>query len=194
MLVILIILMLLGIIPCPFTVDGNTIDTSDTDIVFVSKSCSSCVQVKQTITRLQKANYDVILVDIRGTRYERALATKYHVYSVPTLIVRTNGIEINRKTGCLSEGTYRSLINKKNPYLTSNLYSGVLIFQSKKHNPDFISNRVIKNTKRNTSRYEVIYTESNDSRITQYNIQHNPTLVYLYLGKEMGRYTSTTGL
>jgi len=46
------------------------------------------------------------------TEVEQTLGSKYAIRSIPTLIVFKNGLEVERISGALDEGSLRSLVNK----------------------------------------------------------------------------------
>lgn len=90
-------------------------------VLFTSKYCDPCQRAEWIIERLQKEDYDVIIVDIHGEPWERVLAYKKQIRSVPTLMTRYGQFYV----GLLSEGEYRSLISKARidirPYFTGSI-------------------------------------------------------------------------
>ena len=46
------------------------------------------------------------------TEVEQTLGSKYAIRSIPTLIVFKNGLEVERISGALDEGSLKSLVNK----------------------------------------------------------------------------------
>jgi thiol-disulfide isomerase/thioredoxin len=100
-------LVLLLSVACASTLDR------DTDILFTSKYCGPCIKAKVIIEQMIEENYDVIIADIHT---EVALKNQYSIQGVPTLVVRTRGMEVGRYSNIYDAGRYRQLIEKKNPY------------------------------------------------------------------------------
>lgn len=84
----------------------------NTEILMVSKSCPPCIEAIQIVSQLQAEDYNVVIINIKGTPPERALARLYKVRKTPTLIIRESNEKTKKVVGLQTEKEYRELISQ----------------------------------------------------------------------------------
>ncbi len=76
------------------------IDPDNVIYDFYADWCMPCQRMMPTISKLQRAGYPIQKVNVEQNR---ALAAKYRVNALPTLVLVVNGREVQRNEGALSE-------------------------------------------------------------------------------------------
>ncbi len=84
----------------------------NTEILVISKSCAPCVAAIRIVTKLQNEGYDVVIINIKGTPPERALARMFKVKITPTLVVRERDEPPKKVVGLQTEKRYKELISQ----------------------------------------------------------------------------------
>ena len=74
--------------------------------------CGPCKIMGPVFEKVSKQYVLKTLFTKVDTEVEQALGSKYSIRSIPTLIVFKNGLEVERISGALDEGSLKSLINK----------------------------------------------------------------------------------
>jgi len=82
-------------------------------LFFTSNYCPSCRKMEPVIKKLQGEGFAIEVID---TRSNSELAGKYSVNAIPTLIILSNGQEIKRWVGVVSEENIKSIFKKQNDY------------------------------------------------------------------------------
>ena len=78
---------------------------------FFATWCGPCKMLSLVIEKLNKKNViPIIKVDVDECE---EVASKYRIFSVPTLIIFENGKEIKRKTGYMSLDELESWVNNE---------------------------------------------------------------------------------
>lgn len=78
---------------------------------FFATWCGPCKMLSLVIEKLDKKNViPIIKVDVDECE---EVASKYRIFSVPTLIIFENGKEIKRKTGYMSLDELESWVNNE---------------------------------------------------------------------------------
>lgn len=70
---------------------------------FYADWCQPCKMMMPIITSIMKKDYEWLTTLQVDIDQERAMATQYHVMSIPTFVVLKNNEEIWRNSGMLSE-------------------------------------------------------------------------------------------
>ena len=81
-------------------------------IDFYANWCTPCKVIKPKIREVAKENQELKVVEVNVDKCEN-LATKYGVYSIPTLVVIENGKEINRVIGAVEKGKILEICGMK---------------------------------------------------------------------------------
>lgn len=149
----------------------------DVNLLFVSKYCGPCHEVKEIVKDL-----DIKIIDIHNFWWERSIAYQYNVISVPTFIVIRNNKEIVRRTGCLTKEEYQALIKK--PCLQKVSFTGVLYFTNNK----VIHNTITKGILKRIKRFNVKICDPQGELAQEYEVTKLPTFIFIQEDKEIGRY------
>lgn len=84
----------------------------NTEVLVISKSCAPCVEAASIVATLQGEGYNVVIINIKGTPSERALARMFKVRVTPTLVVREFGEKPEKVIGLQTKAKYRELISQ----------------------------------------------------------------------------------
>ena len=84
----------------------------NTEVLVISKSCAPCVEAVEIVSQLRDEGYNVVIINIKGTPPERALARMFKIKVTPTLVVRESGEKPKKIVGLLSRAEYRELISQ----------------------------------------------------------------------------------
>ena len=84
----------------------------NTELLMVSKSCAPCVEAVEIVSQLQDEGYNVVIINIKGTPPERALARLFRVRMTPTLVICELGEKPEKIVGLKTEAEYRGLISQ----------------------------------------------------------------------------------
>lgn len=79
---------------------GASTETDNVLLDFTATWCGPCQQMSSIVSRLERQGYPIRKVDVDQ---EPELAAKYHVESIPTFILVSNGREVKRANGLTSE-------------------------------------------------------------------------------------------
>jgi len=79
-------------------------------LMFTSKTCAGCHQMQQFLPdACDKANISLMIADVA----KRAdLAIKYHVGTLPTLVLFDNGQPVKQLTGTLTERRFMAWLQR----------------------------------------------------------------------------------
>ena len=79
---------------------------------FYSDSCVPCKRLSPVLAEIEEELTDSLRVVKININFDIALAEKYEVLSVPTLVLFKNGTEVQRLSGAVKKADIIELINK----------------------------------------------------------------------------------
>lgn len=148
------------------------------NLLFVTNWCGYCVPIKQYAKELQLEGYDIKIINCDTNR---ELANKYHITSVPTLIITTNTLEIGSPVGGWSKDRLRRFLTSymfnQNKF-NLDKFTGAVYFHNS--DPEIIA-RALRYG------YLAIDVNKHSDLVKKFNITTSPTLLVLIRGRVVTR-------
>jgi len=166
--------------------------TSNAEVlVFVTKWCEYCQDIKIYAQELKNDGYDIKIIDA-NLRINKELVKKYKITTVPTT-VKVSCCGTEKYTGTLSKKELRKLC-KDCKCLEP--FTGAILILDSGVELDITTAFFVRRAKKNRYGCKIIDIKNKTASEKQairkkYNTEYCPTIIIMEDGKELGRYVCT---